>query len=205
MKILAVSDIESKYLWDYFDPRPFAGTDLILSCGDLDHRYLSFLVTMIPAPLLYVYGNHDKSYLRTPPLGCECIDGRLVVCKGLRILGLGGCLGNAPPPFECTEKRMAQRLKKLAPAIRRAGGLDILVTHAPARGLGDAEDVYHSGFETLRYIDETYAPAIHLFGHRHLSGNPVARANVIQFGNTALINATGYRVIEFEEGCPVCF
>ena len=205
MKILAVSDIESKYLWEYFDPRPFLGTDLIISCGDLKPEYLSFLVTMIPAPLLYVHGNHDKSYVRKPPLGCECIDGRLVTCKGLRILGLGGCLGNAAAPYEYTEKKMMQRLKKLTPAIRRAGGFDILVTHAPAAGLGEGNDSYHRGFEPLRYIDETYAPALHLFGHKHLSGNPVARANVLHLGDTTLINATGYRVIEMKEREPVLF
>lgn len=197
MKILAVSDVESKYLWEYFDPRPFVGTDIIISCGDLSPEYLSFLVTMIPAPLLYVYGNHDKKYLKRPPLGCECIDGELVICRGLRILGLGGCLGGAPEPFEHTERQMAKRLRRLNSSIRRAGGIDILVSHAPAAGLGDGPDHYHMGFETLRFIDEHFSPAIHLYGHCHMSGSPVARANVIQFGNTQVINATGYRVLEF--------
>ena len=35
MKILAISDVESKYLWDYFQPEKLEGVDLILSCGDL--------------------------------------------------------------------------------------------------------------------------------------------------------------------------
>lgn len=41
MKILAVSDEESEYLWDY-KKQKFDGIDLILSCGDLDAEYLSF-------------------------------------------------------------------------------------------------------------------------------------------------------------------
>lgn len=205
MKILAVSDIESKYLWEYFDPRPFAGTDLIISCGDLSSDYLSFLVTMIPAPLFYVYGNHDKSYDRKPPLGCECIDGKLVNFRGIRILGLGGCLGTTPGQYEYTDGQMWQRVRKLTPAIRRAGGIDLLVSHAPAAGLGEGSDRYHRGFEALRYIDETYAPALHLFGHRHLTGSPVARENVLHFGGTTLVNATGYRIIEMNERVPAMF
>jgi Icc-related predicted phosphoesterase len=199
VKILAISDVESKYLWEYFDPRPFAGTDLIISCGDLNPNYLSFLVTMIPAPLMYVYGNHDKGYERNPPLGCRCIDGELVVYRGVRILGLGGCLGMAPAPYEHTEKQMLRRIKRVSSSIRKAGGIDILVSHAPAAGLGDGGDQYHMGFQALRMIDEQYQPALHLFGHKHMSGSPVARANVLTLGDTTLVNATGYRIIEFDE------
>ena len=51
LRILAVSDLESKFIWEHFDPELFRGVDLILSCGDLKASYLSYLVTMIPAPL----------------------------------------------------------------------------------------------------------------------------------------------------------
>ena len=43
MKILAISDVESKYLWDYFQPEKLEGVDLILSCGDLKASYLTLL------------------------------------------------------------------------------------------------------------------------------------------------------------------
>ena len=59
MKILAISDEESKSLWDFFDREKVEGVDLIISCGDLDPRYLSFLVTLVNVPVLYVHGNHD--------------------------------------------------------------------------------------------------------------------------------------------------
>ena len=36
-----------------------------MSCGDLNSKYLSFLVTMGRAPLVYVHGNHDKGYEKT--------------------------------------------------------------------------------------------------------------------------------------------
>ena len=90
MKLLLLSDKESEYLWDYYRPGRLDGIDLILSCGDLNSKYLSFLVTMSGKPLLYVHGNHDKTYDRNPPEGCDCVEDRLVTVKGLRILGLGG-------------------------------------------------------------------------------------------------------------------
>ena len=90
MKILLLSDEESRYLWDYYRPGVLRGYDLIISAGDLKASYLSFLVTMANRPLLYVHGNHDASYAQRPPEGCQSIDGKLVKINGLRILGLGG-------------------------------------------------------------------------------------------------------------------
>lgn len=54
MKILTVSDEECAALWDNYVPGRLKEYDLILSCGDLSARYLSFLVTMARCPLLYV-------------------------------------------------------------------------------------------------------------------------------------------------------
>ena len=59
MRILAIADEESKYLWDFFEKEKLAGIDLILSSGDLNPNYLSFLATFTTAPVLYVHGNHD--------------------------------------------------------------------------------------------------------------------------------------------------
>ena len=52
MKILAIADEESRYLWDFFDKSKLEGIDLILSAGDLDPRYLSILATFTHAPVL---------------------------------------------------------------------------------------------------------------------------------------------------------
>lgn len=45
MKILVIADVESKSLWDYFHPKKLEGIELIISCGDLNPKYLSFLAT----------------------------------------------------------------------------------------------------------------------------------------------------------------
>ncbi len=59
MKILCLADEENKAYWDYFRKEKLDDIDLMLSCGDLKAEYLTFLVTMGHAPLLYIHGNHD--------------------------------------------------------------------------------------------------------------------------------------------------
>ena len=89
MRILAVSDIESKYLYDYYTPGKLDNIDMIIACGDLSVDYLEFLVTLADVPLLYVHGNHDDNYRREPE-GCICIDEKFYEYKGIRFVGLGG-------------------------------------------------------------------------------------------------------------------
>ena len=198
MKLLVVSDVESKFIWDHFDPDAFRGVDLMISCGDLSARYLSFLVTMIPRPLVYVPGNHDTRYLKEPPEGCVPLDDRLLVYKGIRILGFGGCKSQRNAEFEYTDQQMWRRVRRMEGAIRRAGGVDILVTHAPALGLGDGPDKFHEGFEAFRYLDETYRPKLHFYGHKHINTNPVDKKALLQFEDTLLINACGYKLVEYD-------
>ena len=113
MRILAVSDEEVSALWEYYQPGRLDGYDLILSCGDLKAKYLEFLVTMARCPLLYVHGNHDGGYERKPPQGCDCIEDKLVVYRGLRILGLGGSRRYHPGPHQYTDRQMRKRIRKL--------------------------------------------------------------------------------------------
>lgn len=67
MKLLLLSDKESPYLWDYYQPGRLSDYDLMLSCGDLSARYLTFLVTMGRARLLYVHGNQTRAMPRPRP------------------------------------------------------------------------------------------------------------------------------------------
>ena len=124
MRILALADVESKYLWDFFEKSKLEGIDLIISCGDLDPRYLSFLVTLSTVPVLYVHGNHDDKYTRIPPEGCTCIEDQIYVHEGIRILGLGGSMRYKPGTNQYTEKQMRQRVKKLWFQLFRKRGLD---------------------------------------------------------------------------------
>lgn len=194
MKILLVSDVESRFIWDYFDKKAFEGVELILSCGDLSASYLEFLVTMIGAPLFYVPGNHDKRFTIEPPCGCVDIDRKLTVFNGTRILGLGGCRSPYDDIHQHTESSMSKYIRKLSRAIKRAGGFDILLTHAPAFGLGDGKDLFHMGFNCYVTLLDEFNPAFHFFGHQHK--NYMFEKPVENYKNTQLVNAYGYKIID---------
>ncbi len=198
MKLLTLSDEECPALWDYYMPGRLKDYDLIISCGDLKASYLSFIVTMANKPLLYVHGNHDSDYERHPPEGCECIEDRLVVVNGLRILGLGGSHRYRPGPHQYSEKEMRRRIAKLRYQLWRAKGVDIVVTHAPPRGVGDAEDLPHRGFEALLELIDKYHPKYLLHGHVHMRyGMDQTRER--DYHGTKVINTCERYVLELEE------
>lgn len=187
MKILVLSDQESKALYDYYQPGRLKEYDLIIACGDLRVSYLEFLVTMARCPLLYVHGNHDDRWQREPE-GCICIDDAVFTWQGVRILGLGGSYRYGQGRYMFTEREMRRRIRRLWWKLWRAGGVDILVTHAPARGLNDLDDLPHRGFACFNRLLERYRPRYFLHGHIHRSyGANIPR--LTQHGDTAVINA----------------
>lgn len=187
MKILIVADEECTALWDYYVPGRLRDYELILSSGDLKADYLSFLVTMARCPLKYVHGNHDESYFEEPPEGCDDIDDKLIVYKGLRILGLGGSQPYSRGRYQFSESQMQKRIKKLRRAIKMVGGVDIVLSHAAPRGVGDWDDYSHIGFESFLELIDTYHPKYLLHGHVHLNySTDIPR--VREYGGTKVIN-----------------
>lgn len=203
MRILLVSDTESEYIWDHFDAERFEGIDLIISCGDLKSDYLSYLATMIHAPVFYVHGNHDTGYIQNPPGGCDSIEDKIVVFKGIRILGLGGSrkYNNHPehsdPPFQYTEKQMLKRIRKLKFGLYLHKGFDILVTHAPAFGISDGDDACHTGFKAFLPLLEKYKPRYFFHGHMHLKFGRAPR--FIKHNDITVIDANGYYILDIPE------
>ena len=197
MKILVIADKESPYLWDYFDSSKVEDIDLIMSCGDLDPEYLSFLVTLSSVPVLYVHGNHDDKYERKEPEGCICIDDDIYVHNGVRIMGLGGSMRYRTGKHQYTEKEMKARIRKLRPRLWRYGGFDILVAHAPAGGINDGQDLPHRGFACFVELMEKYHPKYFLHGHMHLNyGHQLKRFD--RYKDTCIVNGYERCVIEYE-------
>ena len=196
MKILAISDVESKYLWDYFQPEKLEGVDLILSCGDLKASYLTLLATFTHAPLLYVHGNHDTDYQRRPPEGCTCIEDTVYEVNGVRIAGLGGSVRYKPGPFQYTQREMERRVARLSSKIRRMGGVDIIVAHAPVRGCNVGEDPAHMGFDCFNAMLGQFQPKYLVHGHVHLNYGRIPRC--AQCGETQVINAYERYTFELE-------
>ncbi len=198
MRILAIADQESQYLWDYFEKSKLKDVDLIISCGDLSAEYLSFLTTLTSIPVLYVHGNHDDKYDVTPPEGCICIEDKIYVYKGVRILGLGGSMRYNKGKYQYTDFQMWRRVRKLAIQLFWRRGFDILVTHAPAYQLNDGEDLPHQGFRVFLSLIEKYRPRFFIHGHVHLSyGRKHRRYD--KYEDTHVINAFERCIFDFED------
>ena len=197
MRILVIADRESPWLWDHFEKSKLAGIDLIISCGDLSPHYLSFLATFTDAPVYYIHGNHDEKYGETEPEGCVSIDDRITVFQGIRILGLGGCMNYNGGSHQFTERQMTRRVLRLWFSLLRHKGFDILVTHAPACGLNDGEDLPHRGYQVFVKLLDRYHPKFFLHGHMHLSYRH-AQKRVDRYRNTTIINAYERYVFDYE-------
>ncbi len=168
MRILAISDEPSQKLWGSRCREALEGVDLILSAGDLPPSYLSFLTCFTSAPVIYVHGNHDDIYEKKPPEGCLCADGKILLICGVRILGLGGSFRYRPDCVNMyTEPEMQSRILNLRRKLRATGGFDILLTHAPIRGVGDEDHPSHRGFECFGPLLDRYRPAVMVHGHMH--------------------------------------
>ncbi|MCD8068066.1 MAG: metallophosphoesterase [Lachnospiraceae bacterium] len=198
MRILAIADEESKFLWDYYKEGCLEGVDMILSAGDLSSDYLEFLVTMTGLPVFYVHGNHDIRYDEKEPGGCTCVDDDIIMYNGVRILGLGGSMCYNKKKYQYTDDQMTRRVLRLLPKICRYRGFDILLTHSPARGLHDAEDLPHRGFQIFNWLIAKFKPRFFIYGHVHQSyGGKYARYDRV--GETNLINAYERCIFEYED------
>lgn len=196
MKILLLADAEDPALWDYFSPDRVKGYDLILAAGDLKAEYLTFLVTMSNLPMFYVHGNHNAAYDHYPPEGCECIDDRLVTYRGLRILGLGGSARYSREPYQYTEREMRRRIARLRFAVWKARGVDIVLTHCPPKGYGDADDYAHRGFEAFLPMLDRWKPKALVHGHVHMTYGDIKRE--LPYGETRIINAYQRYTLEID-------
>ena len=220
MRVLAVSDVVDEGLWA--DIGPVRGADLILGCGDLPFEYLGYLMNALDVPLVFVPGNHDPDLsgyrvsrggltlraglpARAPwPDGAVSADGRVVDVAGLRIAGLGGCRRYRPGPNQYTDGQQARRAWRLALRSRLhhlhhngPAGLDVLLAHAPPRGVGDGNDPVHQGFPALNVLAGRMRPALLL--HGHVDPDPSGRRDH-RLGRTLVRNVTGWQLFDLEPG-----
>ena len=212
MKILALSDQVVEQLYSPFVKERFGDVDLVVGCGDLPNFYLDYIVSMLNVPLTLVPGNHDlppeapSSDLELTPRRDSKefanIDGTVVEECGLLLAGLGGSIRYRPDGFhQYTQAEMARRLLALSPRlywnrIRRGRFLDILITHAPPRGIHDAEDPAHVGFDAFNRFIARFRPRYLLHGHSHVYRRDSITST--QVGPTTIINVYPFRLIEVD-------
>ena len=214
MKILAISDEVVAHIYSERIRDLYEDVDLVVGCGDVPIYYLEYVVSMLHAPLFYVYGNHDpeKQYMAdgrvaTIAEGCVCVDGELsnldglIVNKGgLLLAGLGGSMRYRPGKHQYTNNQMRMRIFRLLPNLlfnwlRYGRFLDILITHAPPLDIHDKPDRAHVGFQAFNDFMRRFRPRFLLHGHSHVvCHNATTRTEYL---STEVVNVYPYRLIEF--------
>ena len=188
--LTCIADEEDPLLYSSSVIRLLKDCDFIISAGDLNPKYLEYIVTLTNKPLFYIHGNHDSIMETRPPEGCICIDDDLIIYQGIRILGLGGSYRYSNETYQYTEVQMERRIRKLRFKIAKAKGVDIVVTHAPIKGYGDLNDYAHQGFECFNKLLEELKPRFWFYGHVHKSYDPLGK-RIYAHKNTMIINVCG--------------
>lgn len=205
-RVLVVADMVHPYIYRDAFPDGLGKLDLVLCAGDLPGYYIEFIATRVPAPVVYVHGNHAeevvKDYLGhlSPPGGATDAHGRIVREAGLTIVGWGGApryRSGGHGQYSGPEARWA--LARLAPGLwlnrRRTGrALDVFLTHAPPPGPHAGRDHAHRGCTAIGDFDRRYRPTLHVHGHVH---NYEGRKLEYATGDgVRVVNAYGYALVE---------
>lgn len=199
VKILFVSDTMVPQLENAVNlRRRFTDIELIVSCGDLNAAYLEYITSVLGVPLFYVRGNHDEMYTREPPGGTD-LHQQVVSYGGLTFAGLEGCIRYNDGKIQYSELEMARMVIGMWPGMlfnrwRRGYGVDVLVTHSPAKGIHDLEDRPHRGFRSLLWFMSWYRPRYMMHGHVHTIDNRVKTRT--DYLDTHIVNINPYTVID---------
>ncbi len=206
-KILAVSDIESQYIYHAIGGDKFRDIDFAISCGDLPYHYLEYIISMSNKDLYYVRGNHahqaeiSDRHQTTEPQGARNLHLKTMrTSGGITLAGIEGCLIYNYGPHQYSQSQMWQMVFRLVPRlfinyIQYNRYLDIFVTHAPPWKINDQEDLPHQGIKAFRWLLEVFHPRYHLHGHTH---DYLNRSGIkTRYIDTDVINVSGYQIIEF--------
>lgn len=201
MKLLCISDTEMPQLENAANlRRQYTDIDLIISCGDMSPSYIDFITTIISAPLYYVRGNHDEQYDEKPPGGIN-LHNRVVTYNGLTFAGLEGSIRYNKGKIQYSQTEMHLMVAKMGPRIalnrlRTGSGIDLFVTHSPARDIHDGEDFPHRGFDGFLNFMKWYRPRYMIHGHVHTWDR---RKTVrTQYEDTCIININPFTVLDID-------
>lgn len=222
MKILGISDITDPLVYSENIVERYGDIDLVISAGDLPVKYYEYIVSSLNKRLYFVFGNHNLEtlqYFRKPHcfetleqakfdkdrqqhnFGGDYIDGKIVYDKHAQLIlgGLGGSMRYNKGEHQFTEFQMALRIIRMLPRLfynrlRHKRYIDILVTHAAPRGLGDRSDLCHTGFNVFLWFMRRFKPRYLLHGHIHLID--LNESRILHYHQTTIINIYGNYVLE---------
>ncbi len=202
MKALSLSDVVVSFIYSPAVRKRFLDVDLAIGCGDLPYYYQEYIISMLDIPLFFVRGNHDKEIEyslggnRKKPTGAIDLHRKVINFRGLLLAGVEGSLRYRQGAFQYSQSQMWLNVIQLIPGLLRnrifyRRYLDIFVSHAPARGIHDKQDLTHQGIDAFRWLLHVFKPAYHFHGHVHVY-RPDTKIETV-FENTRVINTYGYR------------
>ncbi|MGC4108061.1 MAG: metallophosphoesterase [Thermomicrobiales bacterium] len=209
LNVLAITDEVDQRIYSSSIAERMGDVSMIIGCGDLPANYLEFLSSALNRPVYYVLGNHAEELTRVGergmprhPEGCIDLGGKVVTdpMSGLILAGLPGSPRYSEhEPVQFTERQMRWMILKMTPRLlwnkyRHGRALDILVTHAPPRDVGDREDMAHRGFIAMRGFLERFKPVYQLHGHIHLYDRSKPYSQ--RFDETEVINVYPYQRLD---------
>jgi Icc-related predicted phosphoesterase len=161
--------------------------DAVVTLGDLSADSIAPLAS-VEVPVLGVHGNHDDEG-DFAALGVRDLHLSRVELDGWSFTGFEGCVRyREGVPYQYTQREAA----RLARHMPRA---DVLLCHAPPRGVNDdPDDPAHVGFQALRAWVLHHEPAYVLHGH----STPDPRTRVYRLGRTQVIWVRGARIVELD-------
>lgn len=222
MKVLCISDEKDELIYSLHVAQRYGSVDMIVSAGDLPLKYYEFIVSSLNKPFYFIFGNHyieelslfkkqkslvdpvsmrfDRQRL-SEGVGGDFIDGKVLRDRatGLLIGGLGGSMRYNKGEHQFTEFEMFFRILCMVPRLwwnrlRYGRYIDILVTHAPPKGIGDGEDRCHRGFRAFLWFMRHFKPRYLIHGHVHLFDSNAPR--VTQYYETKVINVYSSYLLE---------
>lgn len=208
LRILAISDAVSPFIYSPNFPDNLPSVDLILAAGDMPGYVLEFLATKSTLRPLYVLGNHSNGYVRDPdtnetrlPGGCINLHRQVIEHKGLIIAGFEGSPRYRPGEHQYREWEFERFAWQMAPALhwnrmRKGRAVDILLTHAAPVGPHAGDDWPHRGVPAFNRFHARWKPQLHVHGHVHLNGANAPRRYVTENGVT-VINAFEFTLIDW--------
>lgn len=207
MRILAMSDAVSPFVYSTRFPDNLKPFDVVLSAGDMPGYVLEFVATKLRTQPVYVLGNHHNGYLRRDdsdvpelPGGCINAHARVLEHEGLIIAGIEGSARYRPGDHQYNEREMEMIAAGLAPRLAwnrwtRGRALDVLLTHAPPKGPHEGADRPHRGVPAFNRMHRWWRPRLHVHGHVHLSGANAKREYVSEEG-VRVVNAYEFTMID---------
>jgi len=187
MNALLVSDhhefkIDERRLSDTVRGR---SVDLVISCGDVPYKVLEELSRRFHSAKLYaVHGNHCPA----TPFPEPVIDlHRTIVQHGL--LWFSGFEGT--PQYKDTGHHLYDDLE-VECVMATFPAVDVMVSHAPPRGIHDGEDFAHIGFEAFRKFIDQRKPRYWIHGHSHFKNR------VTPLDETFVISVFGFKFVQLE-------